>query len=127
MLTGRKEILEPGKRSKVLRLFSDSIPRRIEFDALPVPPSQHVSGVVEIERWQWFFRKPKEKVPLERFNSLKKGFGDVDYAVYVTPDTKVEIRFHSRQLEAKALLGILVLIVVLAAVSATLIPILGGN
>lgn len=127
MLTGRKEILEPGKRSKVFRLFSDSIPRRIEFDALPVPPNQQVSGIVEIERWQWFFRKTKEEFSLERFNSLKKGFGDVDYAIYVTPDTEVEIQFHSRQLEAKALFGVLVFIVVLAAMSAVLVPMLVGN
>lgn len=109
-----------GERTKVLHIFSDSIPQTVRFTATPAG----AGGTVEVVRRRWFVRRPPEVHPLRAEQAFDKGFADVDYTIHVTPDRDVTIAFQSRHFERKALFWVLGGVIVLAVVAALIVPLL---
>lgn len=115
-----------GKRTKILHIFSDSIPQSIRFTATSLSGGQPPGGSIEITRRPWFVRTV-ETFPLRAEQVFRKGFADADYAIHVTPDEDVRIAFQTRHFEKKTLFIVLAALVVLGALSAVLVPLIAGG
>ncbi|MEO1491893.1 MAG: hypothetical protein AAFV19_07045 [Pseudomonadota bacterium] len=110
----RRIALKAGARTRVLRIFSSSIPGPVEFST---EAQGKISGTVEIDRWHWFAWK-RETHPLAPDNRFRKAFGDADYIVHVTPDTDCDIVFRTRHVRAEIFAVILALILIIGLVAA---------
>lgn len=120
-----KRIVAPaGRRTRILRMLSDSIPQTVRFTARRVDGGGPPGGTVEISRIRWFVRQPTEIRPLEPDQAIPKGFADVDYAIDVTPRADTEIVFQSRHFRMSALVWVIAAVIVLAAISAVVVPLL---
>ena len=112
---GQKFTIEAGTRTRVLRMFSSSIPSTINFEA--VAKEGDVSGTIEVDRWHWFTWK-RETLPLQAQNKVEKGFGDADFLIHVTPDQDCEVTFKPKGLNGSLFVVLLVAIVILAVAAA---------
>jgi len=105
-------------------MLFDSIPQKVRFTAEPVAEGGSVSGTVEVAGSRWLFRKAPAPHALAAENVFDKGMWDSRYAIYVTPDEDVRIRFETRHVRAKllflALGGVVVAAVAAVAVMAVL-------
>lgn len=117
-------IAKAGERTKILHIVSDSIPQPVRFTAQRLETFEPPEGTVEIARRHWFARQAPERHPLRAEQTFRKGFADVDYAIYVTPVDDVAIDIQTRHLERKALFWILGGVIVVGILSAVLAPIL---
>ncbi|MCP4385262.1 MAG: hypothetical protein GY798_28275 [Hyphomicrobiales bacterium] len=111
-----------GERTKILHVFSDSIPQTVRFAARRITDGGSPDGTVEVIRRRWFRRQPPQSYRLRTEQKFHKRFADVDYAIYVTPDHDVSIAFQTRHLERSVLLWIIGGIVALAVLSALFVP-----
>ena len=118
--------IKAGERAEVLRIFSDSVPQTVRFTA-ETTDGCPVGGAVEIVRRPWFITKPVEHHPLLARQSFPKGFTDVDYAIYVTPDTDTRVTFQSRHLQRRTLFRILGGLVIFGLLSALVVPLILGR
>ena len=57
-------------------------------------------------------------IPLRSEQAFSKRFADIDYAMFVTPESDVRIAFQSRHFERSALFAILGVVAVLGAFGA---------
>jgi hypothetical protein len=120
-------VARAGQRTKILHIFSDSIPQQVRFAAIPLVAGAPVGGTVEVDRWHWFAKAPGETFPLRTEQAFNKRFADIDYAVFVTPDSDVRIAFQSRHFERNtlfAILGVVLVLGVLGALFALIGPLL---
>ena len=120
----KRLIARSGERTKILHIVSDSLPQTARFTARCLAGDGPPRGVVEVVRRRWFARKPPEIHALAARQSFPKGFADVDYAIYVTPEGDTEIVFESRHFERHVLYRLLAGLVVLAILSAVLVRLL---
>lgn len=111
-------VARAGQRTKILHIFSDSIPQQVRFAAIPLVAGEPVGGTVEVVRWHWFAKAPRETFPLRAEQAFNKRFADIDYAVFVTPDSDVRIALQSRHFERSTLFAILGVVLVLGALGA---------
>lgn len=112
-----REIVCPeGERTRVLHLFSDSVPQTVRF-AAEARSGDGLDGVVEIERSGVIGRTRTQSVPLAPQNSFRKGMFDTHYAVYVTPGQETRIVFRSRHFTSRMLFVMLGVVVVLGVVA----------
>jgi hypothetical protein len=119
----REIIAKAGERTRILHLFSDSIPQTVRFTAEPVAGGE-ASGAVEVTGSTWLFPKPPVRHPLTREQSFPKGFWDTNYSIHVTPDVDTRITFQSRHFTSKTLMIVLAVVVILAVASAVFVPFL---
>lgn len=87
-----EEIIEGGQRRRVLFILSSSIPTVARFRAVATD-GQPVAGKVEIRRG--LFGERREEQPLKLDNACRKGFWDVVFSVYVTPERQSRIMFQT--------------------------------
>lgn len=87
-----------GERRRVLRRVSSSIPQTISFDFEPVTGFGQVSGALEVRGSRWLFPKPPLLLDLEPTMTVRKGFWDTLFSVYVTPDQDVRVTVHRARL-----------------------------
>lgn len=120
----REIVAVGGERTRILHLFSDSLPQTIRFTARPADSDDPPAGTVEVSRRRWFVPQPPSFWPLAQQQAFHKGFADVDYAIYVTPERDTTIAFQTHHLRSKHLVGILGGVVLLAILSAVLVPLL---
>jgi hypothetical protein len=113
-------VARAGERTKILHIFSDSIPQKVRFVAKPLVAGEPVGGTVEVVRWHWFARAPIETFPLRTEQAFDKRFADIDYAIFVTPESDVRIAFQSRHFERTTLFVILGVVVILGVLGALL-------
>ncbi len=122
--TMRELVVAKGERQRVLHMLFDSIPQKVGFTAEPVAEGGSLSGTVEVQGSRWLFRKPPSPHALAAENVFDKSMWDSRYAIYVTPDEDVRIRFETRHVRAKllflALGGVVVAAVAAVAVMAIL-------
>lgn len=107
---GKKFLIKAGERKRVLWLFSSSVPGQPQFNATPIE-GEDLTGKVEVVR-----SGGTETVPLSSRNMVEKGFWDVNYKIYVTPDQDCEIEFQTRHFRAETLFVILALVVLLSGI-----------
>ncbi len=107
-----------GERKRVLWLLSSSMPGPVRFDAL-AEDGQQVSGKIEIGGG--FSGRVRETHALAPENEFRKGFGDANYSIWVTPDQDVRIRFRTAHFRAGKLVLVMGL-VLLAALASSLVP-----
>ena len=122
----REVAIRKGERVRVIHLLFDAIPQIVRFTAEPADGQGTAGGTVEVAGSKWLFSKPVVTRPLEARNAIEKGFWDTFYSIYVTPDRDVTIRFESRHFHIKYLLWALMVVVILAAISAIAVPLLSS-
>jgi len=83
-----------GERLRVLRRFSNSIPRTFTFDVEPVGGPGEVSGTVEVVGSRWLFPKPPLVLELRPTMNVQKGFWDTLFSIFVIPDQDVRVIFR---------------------------------
>ena len=112
-----KEFIIPaGQRSRVLWLYSSSIPGSPRFRAEALDGGAP-SGTVEVARRRWFAWH-RDHHPLHQRNVFEKGFSDGDYRIYVTPDQDCRITFETRHFRAEIFFRILAGVLILGVLSA---------
>lgn len=114
----KQVVARAGERTKILHIFSDSVPQQVRFAAAPLVEGEPVGGTVEVVRWHWFVRAPAETLPLRAEQAFDKGFADMDYAIYVTSDSDVRILFRSRHFERSTLVAVLAVVAALGVFGA---------
>jgi hypothetical protein len=96
------EIIAPaGERTRVFRRFSSSLIQIIRIDVAPVDGTSPVSGLLEVRGSKWLFTRPPETHPLQPTMSVRKGYWDTRYAIYVIPDVDVRVTVHRPRLGAR--------------------------
>jgi hypothetical protein len=115
-------VVKAGERTKILHIVSDSIPQDVTFTVSPVGGNGRPSGTAEIVRSPGFLRKRTERHPVQPAQTFRKGFADVDYALYLTPGEDVRVAFQSRHLERRTLFWILGAVAALAVLAAVAVP-----
>jgi hypothetical protein len=111
-------VARAGERTKILHIFSDSIPQQVRFAASPLVEGEPLGGTVEVVRSHWFIKAPPEVSRLRAEQAFDKRFADVDYAIYVTPESDVRIAFQSRHFERRTLFAILGVVLALGVFGA---------
>lgn len=107
--------LKAGERSRILWIFSSSIPGTVRFRATPTGNAP-LSGKVELRRGHWFSTAVEEH-PLHAVNVFDKGFTDSDYRIHVTPDSDCRIEFETRHFRAEPYFLFLAAFLILSIVS----------
>ena len=113
---GRRLMLRAGARTRVLWLYSSSVPGQVRFQAQAVGGAP-ATGTVELARKRWFTWH-RDTYPLQARNVFDKGFSDGDYRIHVTPDQDCEITFETRHFRAEIFFRILAGILILGVISA---------
>lgn len=120
--------LQPGKRTRLLHLVSDSVPQTIRFAAQRTDAAAQAdaapSGEVIVTR-RSFFGKHEHRQPLSSENTFRKGMFDVIYSIHAMADQPTTIAFKTRHFRSKWLLVVL-LLVLLLGVAAALPAMLAG-
>lgn len=80
-----------------------------------------VSGAVERVGSRWIFGRTTSIAPLRGFNSVRKGFWDTLFEVYVTSDSPVAVTLTRPALRSRVLVGALALFVVAVAAATVLL------
>jgi hypothetical protein len=120
----KRLIARAGVRTKILHIYADSIPQKVQFTAQAVSGYDWPEGTVEVVRRRGMFWRKPEFSPLAPEQTLTKRATDIDYAVFVTPAEDVEIAFQTRHFEKHMLFWLLGGLVVIAILSLLLIPLL---
>ncbi|MEM0987702.1 MAG: hypothetical protein AAGK00_02390 [Pseudomonadota bacterium] len=105
-----------SQRTKILWLYSSSVPGEVRFTATPTDPTASLNGTVELHRKRWFTWH-RDDYPLSARMTLPKGMSDGDYRVYVTPDQDTDIQFQTRHARAEIFFVILACVVGLGLVA----------
>ena len=87
-----------GERTRVFRRFSSSLIQTIRIDVEAADGRSEVSGLLEVQGSQWLFSRPPEQHPLQASTTVRKGYWDTRYAIYVTPDVDVRVTVHRPRL-----------------------------
>ena len=123
----REIIIKKGERRRILHLVFDSIPQLVTLKAEPMAPATPLGGTVEVVHSQWLFAKAPASQNLAPDNALQKGFWDSFFSIFVTPDQDTRITFQSRHFIVKYLIYAFAILIVLAAASGFLIPLLSSR
>ncbi len=114
--------IKAGQRTRIIHMFSNSIPMTLDFRAEAVRKGQQVSGEVEVRGSNWLFPKPPVVQELGEENSVEKGMWDTFYSVYVTP--RNDVRIETRTTGGTQIWVFLIIALVLLAVVSSLFPML---
>lgn len=97
------EILAPaGERTRIFRRFSSSLVQAIRIDVATVGGSAEVSGLLEVRGSRWLMARSPETRPLRPSMTVRKGYWDTRFAIYVIPDTDVVVTVHRPRLGRRA-------------------------
>lgn len=102
---GKTFDIKAGTRTRILWIFSSSIPGTVRFTAAPSADGP-LTGVVELARRRWFDMH-RTNHDLHARNVFEKGMADADYRIYVTPDQDCHISFATRHMRAEIYFRIL--------------------
>ena len=109
-------IIPAGTRTRVLWVFSSSIPGAPRFRAEPLQGSE-LTGSVEVVRKR-LLSTETDQHPLRPQNVFAKGFWDSDYKIFVTPDQDCRVTFETRHFRAEVYFKILAAVLILGVLSA---------
>lgn len=115
MLRAKRFDIPAGQRTKVLWIFSSSIPGDVRFSA-SAAEGNNLSGKVEVHRQRWF-QWQQEDHDLTSEMVFEKGMSDGDYRIFVTPDQDTTIQFRTRHARAETFFVILACVLGLGIVS----------
>jgi len=125
---GASIIVQPGQRTRLLHLVSDSVPQTIRFSAAGTnatgPEEAAPSGEVIVTR-RGFFGRHEHRQPLSSENVFPKGMFDIVYSIHATVDQPTTITFQTRHFRSKWLL-LALLLVLLSGIAAALPAMLAG-
>ena len=121
----RKTVIKAGETVRILWRFSDSMARGYHFTARPLDGGAP-RGVVAIHGSRWLMRKPEANQPLAAENMVEKGMWDTIFSIYVTPEQDTEITLTAR-ITTPIWLWLIAGLVVVAALSAFLVPVILGR
>jgi len=110
-----------GERTRVLYIWSSSMPGAIRFSA-ETQSGNPPGGLVETSIRRILPRKTTE-YPLKAKNRLTKGVFDSSYQIFVTPDEDTTITVQSWHFQARHLIWAVGILIGLAVIS-TLVPFL---
>jgi len=115
MVTGvsTERTLPAGTRTRVFSRRFSGIPQAFGFDAVGVDGAAP-AGTVERVGSRWVFGRTREVLPLRERNTLRKGYWDAFFDVYVTPEAPVRITM-TRTPTHRRLIWTLAAVVVIAA------------
>ena len=113
--------LSAGKRTRIIRNFSNSIPMSYCFTAESMTKGKNkdISGKVEVRGSNWIFPRQPLVLELNKNNVVKKRAWDSFYSIYVTPDIDTLIvfkrtRFNILTMLIPLLIGVVAIIIVLS-------------
>lgn len=109
------QIIPAGQRTRVLWIFSSSVPGMARFEAIGTDGAP-ASGTIELVGGHWLNRRHETKA-LDSLNSFEKRFMDSDYQLWVTPDHETRITFRTRHFRAQYLAYIFIGMIGLAVIS----------
>ncbi len=110
----RQITIPAGQRTLVYRRRFSSIPQQIEFT------SSSPGGTVERVGSRWILGRTHESLPLAERNSVRKGYWDTFFEIFVTPEREVTVTVPRARLLRRVLIGSLVAAVIVIAVVVTL-------
>ena len=89
--------LSAGKRTRIIRNFSNSIPMSYYFTAESMAKGKNkdISGKVEVCGSNWIFPRQPLVLELNKNNMAKKRAWDSFYSIYVTPKIDTRIVFQT--------------------------------
>lgn len=94
----KEVVVRRGERCRVIHRFSSSLSQTFSFEVEPVAGPGPVSGTVEVKGSRWLFRKDPVVLELQPTMTVRKGFWDTLYSVFVTPDQDVKVTLHRARL-----------------------------
>lgn len=92
----KKQILNAGETTRILRRVAHNMPQSFGFRARALN-GENVSGEVKVQGSSGPFSKPATTQPLRAENEVSKGAWDTLYSVYVTPDQDAEITLDTAE------------------------------
>ncbi len=110
--------VKAGHRTRIIHMFSNSIPMEMGFTAHSIKKGGKVSGKVEVKGSNWLFPKAAIKQDLGDENIVKKGMWDTFYAVYVTPED--DVRIETKTTGGVQIWMLLIVAIVVLAVASSL-------
>jgi len=119
--------ISAGKRTRILRNFSNSIPMTYNFSAESMAKgkskkkSKIVSGKIEVRGSKWIFPRQPLILDLKSNNLIKKRAWDSFYSIYVTPDIDTRIVFKRTRLNFVSLFVPLLIGIVVMAIAVLLL------
>lgn len=112
----RQITIPAGQRTVVYRRRFSSIPQEVSFSA----SGSSVTGTVERVGSRWILGRTNESFPLGTHNTVRKGYWDTFFEVFVTPDREVTVTVPRARMMRRLLITALALSVILIAVVFTL-------
>lgn len=110
-----EQIIPAGVRTRILWIFSSSVPGKTRFQAIGTDGAP-VGGTVELIGGHWLQRRRIDTALLPQ-NSFDKNFTDSDYQIWVTPERETRITFQTRHFRAQYLAYIFVGMIGLSLIS----------
>lgn len=104
-----------GTRTRVLWLWSSSVPGQIRFN-VEMADGGPIAGEVEIARQRWFTWY-RDTLPLKARNSFDKSITEGDYRIHVTPERDCRVTFETRHFRAGIFFAILAAVLILGLIS----------
>ncbi|MEE9313946.1 MAG: hypothetical protein V3V02_04785 [Rhizobiaceae bacterium] len=109
--------IKAGKRTRILRTFSNSLAMRYRFSAKPLKKDDKISGKVEVKGSNWLFPRKAIIQKLEANNQANKRAWDTFYSIYVTPECDIKITFSRSRLRLKPLFIAAAIAIIILAVA----------
>lgn len=104
--------LKAAERTRILHMFSDSIPKTIAFGAATTSGAAP-TGTIEVVRQGG----RSETHALGTDNSVQKGFTDWNFSIYVTPDQDCTVTMPGGLLQGKTLFLIIGLVLLIGLIA----------
>lgn len=106
----RQITIPAGQRTLIYRRRFSSIPQQVEFTATAA------GGTVERVGSRWILGRTHDSVPLVEHNSVRKGYWDTFFEIFVTPDREVTVTVPRARMLRRVVIGALAVSVVVIAV-----------
>ncbi len=106
--------LRAGKRTRIVKNFSNSIPMTYCFSAENMKDGKEVLGKVDVRGSKWLFPRPPQVLDLKKQNRVAKKAWDSFFSIYVTPESDIRITFKRTKLNLLKLITAPLIIIVAA-------------
>ncbi|MEM9140546.1 MAG: hypothetical protein AAGB15_12025 [Pseudomonadota bacterium] len=109
--------IKAGQPTRVLWLYSSSVPGTARFRVEAMDGGPAPSGTVELARRRWF-EWHRESHPLTARHVFDKGMMDTDYRITITPDRDCRVIFETWHFRAELFFRILAGVIITGVVAA---------
>lgn len=109
----RQITIPGGQRTLIYRRRFSSIPQDVTFTTT----GASVTGTVERVGSRWILGRTHESVPLAARTTVRKGYWDTFFEIFVTPDREVTVMVAGARMARPLLIGGLALAVVAIAIA----------